>query len=263
MTPVSVYPIPESSQYLLQLTVIIASAAFPLYLLVFRPRGDRRFWDLSEIAALTMLFLFTLTTLTAFTLVQNAMFVIVSLYVAVIRFQLPATALGVRGDGWGRGLALGALAGGFAIPLAMAGEAVAVRVFSVIEGSARAAARVAAEHADDPIQPILSALGGTSLPMAWVLFLLAVVVPIGEEIFFRGFVYGGLRERWGIVVAMAASAIFFAFVHLQAVHAFPIFLLGVLFALLYERTRNLIPGVVAHGVNNLIAVLATLNGWSF
>jgi membrane protease YdiL (CAAX protease family) len=188
--------------------------------------------------------------------------VIVSLYVAVIRFGLPASALGVRGDGWGRGLALGALAGGFAIPLAMAGEAVAVRVFSVIEGSARAAARVAAEHADDPIQPILSALGGTSLPMAWVLFLLAVVVPIGEEIFFRGFVYGGLRERWGIAVATAASALFFAFVHLQAVHAFPIFLLGVLFALLYERTRSLIPGVVAHGVNNLIAVLATLNGWS-
>jgi CAAX protease family protein len=278
MAPVSVYPIPESATYLLQLIVTIASAAFPIYLLVFRPRGDRRFWDLSEIAALTMLFLFTwpiiadsldiglpftLTTLTAFTVVQNTMFVAVSLYVALIRFRLPAATLGIRFDGLGRGIAVGALAGAFALPLGIAGEAVAIRVFSLIEGPARAAARVAAEHADDPIQPILTALGGATLPMAWVLVLLAVVVPIGEEIFFRGFVYSGFRERWGVGVATIASALFFAFVHIQAVHGFPIFLLGVLFAVLFQRTGSLVPGVIAHGVNNIIAVLATLNGWSF
>ncbi len=273
----SVYPILESSTHLLQLVLTIVSAAFPIYLLVFRPRGERRFWDLSEIAALTMLFLFTwpfiaeslgiglpftLTTLTAFTLVQNAMFVVVALYVALVRFRLPAATLGVRADGWGRGIVVGALGGAFALPLAMAGEAIAVRVFSLIEGPAGAAARIAAEHADDPIQPILSALGGATLPMAWVLFLLTVVVPIGEEMFFRGFVYSGVRERWGVSVAVATSALFFAFVHIQVVHGFAIFLLGVLFALLYERTGSLVPGVVAHGINNLIAVLATLNGWS-
>jgi membrane protease YdiL (CAAX protease family) len=276
--PLSVYPIPESSTYLLQLIVTIASAAFPIYLLVFRPTGGRRFWDLSEIAAVTILLLFTwpsildalgiglpftLASLTAFTLVQNAIFVVTSLYVAVIRFRLPASALGVRIGEWSVAITRGALAGAFAIPLAMAGEAIAVRVFTLIKGSYWTGVQVAAEHADDPIQPILSALGGAPLPTAWVLFLLGVVVPIGEEIFFRGFVYSGLRERWGIPVALGASSLFFAFVHFQLVHGVPIFLLGVLFALVYQRTGSPIPCIVAHGVNNAVAVIATLNGWSF
>jgi membrane protease YdiL (CAAX protease family) len=277
MTPVSVYPIPESSTYLLQLTVTIVSAAFPIYLLIFRPTGNRRFWDLSEISALTMLFLFTwpiiadsldiqlpfdLTRLTAFTIVQNTMFVAVSLYVACIRFRLPASTLGFRADGLGRGLALGLLAGAIALPLSIAGEAIAVRIFSLIEGAANAAARVAAEHADDPIQPILQALAGAPLPTAWIVFLLAVIVPIGEEVFFRGFVYSGLRERWGVAIAIFSSSLFFTLVHVQVVHGFPIFLLGVLFAWLFQSTGNLVPGIIAHGINNLIAVLATLNGWS-
>jgi membrane protease YdiL (CAAX protease family) len=42
----------------------------------------------------------------------------------------------------------------------------------------------------------------------------ALVAPLAEELFFRGFVYGALRARFGVVVAMALTTIAFVLPHL-------------------------------------------------
>lgn len=275
MLPAVVYPLPDAVLASTALVVLLASAALPLYLLVFRPTGGRAVWGLSEMLAITLLFLVTLplaavmagvalplslSQLSAVTLVQNAMFVGAPAYVVAVRYRLPLARLGVRLDAWPRLALVGAAAAMVAFPMAVASEEVAVYLIGLIEGPAQAAARVAAEHAADPLRPVFEALTGV-LPIAWSVFLLAVIVPVGEEVFFRGFVYGGLRARWGVATAALASAAFFAVAHAQLVHGVPIFLLGVILALLYERTGSLLPAVITHAVNNVIATLSIWLGW--
>jgi membrane protease YdiL (CAAX protease family)/uncharacterized RDD family membrane protein YckC len=83
-----------------------------------------------------------------------------------------------------------------------------------------------------------------------------VIAPLTEEAFFRGFVFGGLRSRYSFWVAALSSGLLFGAVHAgTGVEAIPFLAaLGVLFAYLYERTGSIWPAVVAHSLNNILAV---------
>jgi membrane protease YdiL (CAAX protease family) len=259
------------------LFALLISVGIPVYLLVLRPVEGRQSWWISEMLAVSILFIIalpmgavlagvaaplTLVGLSVVTVVQNLLFVGASVYVVLVRYRLAPLRLGVRADGWRHQAALGLVCAAVTVPLAVASEHAAVYLLGLIEGPAQAAARAAAEHLSDPLRPVLQALTDVA-PVAWVFALLAVVVPVGEEVFFRGLVYGGLRARWGVTAAALASALFFAAVHVQIVHALPIFVLGVLLALLYERTGGLLAGIVTHAVNNVVAVLSLWRGWGF
>jgi membrane protease YdiL (CAAX protease family) len=275
MVPAAVYPVPFSAEATAMVVLLLATAALPLYVLVFRPIRHQRTWGINEMVAMAVLFLLTLPLaammagidlpltlfdLTVVTVAQNALLTGLPAYVALIRYGLPASSLGLRAGGLRRHLGLGVIASALAIPLAIAGEHVAVYLLGLVEGPQQATLRVVAEHMDDPLIPVLEAVAGPT-PMIWLFVLLAVIAPIGEEVFFRGFVYGGLRARWGVPVAALVSAGFFAAVHMQLVHGFPIFLLGLLLAVVYERSGSLVPVMVTHGLNNVIAVLSLQRGW--
>ncbi len=96
----------------------------------------------------------------------------------------------------------------------------------------------------------------------WPLLLLAalVVAPAVEELFFRGFVFGGLRSRLDFPFASAASALAFALIHLMPVSAPPLFAVGLGTAALYERHRSLLPSLAAHVTYNGIALAASFLG---
>lgn len=89
-----------------------------------------------------------------------------------------------------------------------------------------------------------------------------ILAPVVEELLFRGVLYGTLRLRLGPGSATAASAALFALAHGYGVVGFvSVLMSGVLWAVAYERTRSLLPGMLAHAANNLQAtaiVLATL-----
>ncbi|MDR7417353.1 MAG: CPBP family intramembrane glutamic endopeptidase [Armatimonadota bacterium] len=275
MNPAAVYPVPTTSAGAIYVLLALLTVGLPIYVLVFRPIRDERTWGLAEIVAMAVLFIlalplaaqwlgvgheFSLLELSVAAVVQNLLLAGLSAYVVITRYRLPATSLGLRAPGWRGLLAVGGVAAAVAVVLGTAGERVAVYLIGLVTGPQQAALMAAREHLDDPLLPVLGTLAGV-LPVTWLLVLLCVVVPIGEEIFFRGFVYGGLRVRWGAPLALLASSTFFAAVHLQIVHGFPIFLLGVVFAVAYHRTGSLVPAIVAHGVNNLIAVLSLWQGW--
>ncbi|BFI95703.1 MAG: hypothetical protein RSP_12130 [Rhodanobacter sp.] len=94
--------------------------------------------------------------------------------------------------------------------------------------------------------------------------LTLVVVSIGpvvEELLFRGVLLSALLRRLRSPGAMLASAALFALVHLPDLHwlwyALPnLALLGVVLAWLRLRSGSLWPSVIAHGCNNLLAMLA-------
>ncbi len=90
-----------------------------------------------------------------------------------------------------------------------------------------------------------------------VVALGGLVVPLGEELLFRGVGYGALR-RYGRVVAAVATAVVFALAHGVNVVFAAALVLGLLNAALYERTRSIWPCVAAHATFNLISFALVL-----
>jgi len=89
---------------------------------------------------------------------------------------------------------------------------------------------------------------------------LAMVTPVTEELFFRGFVFSGLVRRLGVGWAIVGSAVVFSVFHLLAGVwvVVPIFITGLLLAWLYRQTGSIWPSIAAHAGQNTLAVLATL-----
>jgi membrane protease YdiL (CAAX protease family) len=87
-----------------------------------------------------------------------------------------------------------------------------------------------------------------------VLGVLAVVVaaPLGEEVFFRGFLFGSLRGRMGFAPAAAISATAFALFHVTPLLVVLMFFVGVALAWLYERRGSLVAPIGAHAMFNVI-----------
>lgn len=103
-----------------------------------------------------------------------------------------------------------------------------------------------------PSQPDISGLFDTFSSPWLLLFSGVIVAPVVEEIFFRGFVFAGLRERYGWVPAALISSGLFALVHLQPISFLPIFLMGLIFAYLYQRSGSIWPSLIMHlGTNTL------------
>jgi membrane protease YdiL (CAAX protease family) len=86
-------------------------------------------------------------------------------------------------------------------------------------------------------------------------FLVCVVAPLAEEMFFRGFLFGALRKR-GLILALLVSGTAFGLAHVASSpigFIVPLAALGVILALLYERTGSLWPSIALHALNNSIA----------
>ncbi|MFS0781825.1 CPBP family intramembrane glutamic endopeptidase [Bacillus sp. 1P06AnD] len=89
----------------------------------------------------------------------------------------------------------------------------------------------------------------------------AIISPIYEEIFYRGFLYRWLRTRIGFIGAILVSSIIFTIVHFPALNVMPVnFLSGIVFALAYERTNSIWPSIFIHGLTNGIMVVLTSLG---
>ena len=95
-------------------------------------------------------------------------------------------------------------------------------------------------------------------PLAVVIVLTVLLAPIAEEIFFRGFIFGGLEGRWGFWPAAVASGTLFAIAHIGNPGYLPVLpaiaAIGVLFAWGYRYTGSLLPVIAAHLLFNTISL---------
>jgi membrane protease YdiL (CAAX protease family) len=76
------------------------------------------------------------------------------------------------------------------------------------------------------------------------------IAPVAEELCFRGILYTYFR-RWGIILAIGASTA--VFVALHATHGLPVTQIvgGIVFALAYEISHNLMVPITIHALGNL------------
>jgi uncharacterized protein len=89
-----------------------------------------------------------------------------------------------------------------------------------------------------------------------VAFLVAVVAPMAEEFFFRGFFYGSLRNWKGPWPAAVLTGLVFGAIHVgsaEAAFLLPLGFFGFSLCLLRERTGSLYPGIALHCMNNSLA----------
>jgi hypothetical protein len=172
---------------------------------------------------------------------DDAMLLLVAAAFARWRFPGSWAALGVRGVAlrwWGIAAAWGTAA-------ALLGWLTALAVESV--------GREAPRH---PVEEVLESARGPA-DVLLVLLVVTLLVPVAEEAFFRGFAYQLLRARWGALAALAITSVGFALVHgLDPGAWLPVLPIGMILGGLAERSRSLLPPVVAHGVVNGLAIVA-------
>jgi membrane protease YdiL (CAAX protease family) len=81
-----------------------------------------------------------------------------------------------------------------------------------------------------------------------------VAAPIGEELFYRGLVFGGLAS-WGFVPSALVSSVLFALSHLDPGSLIPFTLLGMTMAWLYWRSGSLWDAIAFHVLFNLLSFM--------
>ena len=90
----------------------------------------------------------------------------------------------------------------------------------------------------------------------WLLIIGTVIfAPLLEEVFFRGFVFAGFRQRYGWQKGALISSAMFAIVHLQPLAFPPLFLMGYILAFIYQRSNSIWPCIILHFVVNGLAML--------
>ncbi len=111
------------------------------------------------------------------------------------------------------------------------------------------------EPLENPQMVFLAPKDLTLLGAVGMLVFAGIVVPFAEELFFRGVLYRWLRNHWKPWAASLASSIVFGLLHGEFSLIVATFVMGVVLAWFYERSKSLWPSVVIHVVNNSLSIL--------
>ena len=95
----------------------------------------------------------------------------------------------------------------------------------------------------------------TALQGVTVISCLAAVVPLTEELLFRGLFLFGLERRYGKAFALILSSSFFGIVHFDAVPAVYATVAGFMLGGIALATRSIWPGVAVHAAVNAMPIL--------
>jgi len=94
---------------------------------------------------------------------------------------------------------------------------------------------------------------------------LCIIVPISEEIFYRGFFYSALKKIVDLRFAVIFSSLFFAFAHggLWNSKVWLVFIGAILSCVMYEVTRSLVIPIILHMVTNIGSIATNWIAESF
>lgn len=90
------------------------------------------------------------------------------------------------------------------------------------------------------------------------LIYVCLLGPIWEELLNRGYILKGLRNKYGTIVSLFLSSFLFALSHLNIVQGINAFIMGIVFGLLFIKTESVFICMLAHIINNSIAMYIML-----
>lgn len=118
--------------------------------------------------------------------------------------------------------------------------------------------KVTAQQMEDVYTEQVMALSNLK---SWGEFFMAIVImaffpALFEEIFFRGAVQNLLERWWKMpLLAVLVTSLLFSFIHMSIYLFLSRALLGFVLGLMYQRSKNLWVNIVAHFLNNTVAVI--------
>lgn len=109
-------------------------------------------------------------------------------------------------------------------------------------------------------QPMVETFQGSGNAAIKFLVIIAAVIiaPLGEEILFRGFIYGVLKRYTDAPFAALTSSLMFAIIHMHVGSVGPLWVLAVLFCIAYELTGCLLVPMLLHMIFNSTSILVML-----
>jgi membrane protease YdiL (CAAX protease family) len=87
------------------------------------------------------------------------------------------------------------------------------------------------------------------------MFILIAIMPVAEEIFFRGFLLDKINNYAGKNITIFSTAILFGIAHMEYAKIYPVvltFLMGIILAYIVFKTKNLFSAIIAHVTYNVI-----------
>lgn len=93
-------------------------------------------------------------------------------------------------------------------------------------------------------------------PFVLVLLVMTVMPAIGEELYFRGLIFGSLRHRYSAGWAIVISSVIFGVFHLSLVKIIPTGMLGACFAYVAYTSGSIYIGMFLHFFNNLVSAIS-------
>lgn len=91
-----------------------------------------------------------------------------------------------------------------------------------------------------------------------VVVMAVLCAPIAEEVIFRGYLLGVIRQYLGVWAALIGSSLIFALIHAHIPSAPGLFVLGLVLAAVYQRTGSLWAPMLLHSIFNAITIAFTL-----
>ncbi|MDN5325971.1 MAG: protease family protein [Moorella sp. (in: firmicutes)] len=150
------------------------------------------------------------------------------------------SALGLKAEGAGRALVAG-LAGGLAL-------------FFLVIITGALLQTMFPNPSPQPFADLVAKARGPA-DLIIPLFLGTVLAPLTEELYFRGFLFPALKDRYGLQAGLVGSGVIFALLHLDLWRFLPLALGGIGLAYLYERTGNILASIIAHATWNTVMIL--------
>lgn len=93
-------------------------------------------------------------------------------------------------------------------------------------------------------------------PFMLIVLVMAIMPAIGEELYFRGLIFGSLRHRHPAVWAIVISSFIFGVFHLSLVKILPTGMLGACFAYVTYSAGSIFIGMFLHFFNNLMSAIS-------
>lgn len=100
-----------------------------------------------------------------------------------------------------------------------------------------------------------SLAGASGRALVLAVLVVGLLAPVAEELFFRGFMLGRLREQWPPGRAIVVTSLGFGLIHGEPVHAALAFAIGIYLGWVAERSASVAPAIGCHAVNNTVSVL--------
>jgi sodium transport system permease protein len=88
-----------------------------------------------------------------------------------------------------------------------------------------------------------------------LIMLMAVSPGIAEEVLFRGAILGSLRKKWSMTPVILVSGVLFGLLHFSVYRLFGTTMIGFALAWMVYATGSIYPAIVAHTLNNALAIV--------